>query len=94
MKYLTVCLGGLLALTLAIASTFVSLAPSANAIPAGAAASVQEGFAYTKSIERVRTVCSTDPATSRTTCRIDRSQPPTVCHWVRDQDGNLIRDCY
>lgn len=73
---------------------FVTLSSGAGAGPTAAPAGARPGFAQTNVIEQVRTVCTTDPATSRTTCRIDRSQPPTVCHWVRDQNGNLVRDCY
>ena len=73
---------------------FVSLASGASAIPVGAAAGVHQGLAETKVIEQVRTVCRLDPVTNRRICWIDRSQPPTVCHWVRDRNGNLVRDCY
>ena len=72
----------------------VSFAPDANAMPVGTAAGVQQVLAETKVIEQVRTVCTLDRDTNRRVCRIDRSQPPTVCHWVRDRDGNLVRDCY
>ena len=72
----------------------VSLALSANATPVGAAAGVRQGRAETNVIERVRTVCRLDRATNRNICWIGRSQPPTVCHWVRDSNGNLVRDCY
>jgi len=71
----------------------VSLAPSANAMPVGAAPGVRQDRAETN-VERVRTVCRLDRATNRNICWIDRSQPPTVCHWVRDANGNLVRDCY
>ena len=82
---------------IAVAATVafsVSLAAGANAMPVGAAAGVQQGLAEMHAIEQVRTVCRVDPATNRRTCWIDRSQPPTVCHWVRDRNGNLVRDCY
>ena len=72
----------------------VTLASSARATPLGATVGAQLGFAPTKLIEQARTVCRNDPATNRRICWIDRSQPPTVCHWVRDQNGNLVRDCY
>ena len=72
----------------------VSLAPGANAMLIGAAASVQQGLAETTIIQQARTVCRIDQATNRRICWIDRSQPPTVCHWVRDSNGNLVRDCY
>ena len=72
----------------------VSVAAGANAMLVSAAAGVQQGLAETNVIEQVRTVCRLDQATNQRICWIDRSQPPTVCHWVRDRDGNLVRDCY
>ena len=53
-----------------------------------------KGLAETNVIEQVRTVCRLDQATNRRVCWVDRSQPPTVCHWVRDRNGNLVHDCY
>ena len=72
----------------------VSLAPGASALLVSAATGVQQGLAETNVIEQVRTVCKLDQVTNRYVCWIDRSQPPTVCHWVRDREGNLVRDCY
>lgn len=76
-----------------VAATFAAI-PGASATPFGAAAGVHQGPAKATMIEQVRTVCRLDPATNRRVCVIDRSQPPTVCHWVRDANGNLVRDCY
>jgi hypothetical protein len=70
----------------------VPLAP-ANAMPTGAAG-IRQALTRTGVVEQARTVCRLDPATNRRVCFIDRSQPPTVCHWVRDANGNLVRDCY
>jgi hypothetical protein len=78
----------------AAAVAFTMLASGACAGPATAPAGARPGFAPTNDIEQVRTVCRDDRATGRRICVIDRSQPPTVCHWVRDQAGNLVRDCY
>ena len=78
----------------AVTVAFVTLSSSAGAGPAAAPAGARPGFAQTNVIEQVRTVCRDDRATGRRVCWIDRSQPPTVCHWVRDQNGNLVRDCY
>lgn len=78
----------------AAAVAFFVAAPAANATPTGAAASVRQGLGKANLVEQVRTVCRLDPATNRRVCVIDRSQPPTVCHWVRDRNGNLVRDCY
>lgn len=72
---------------------FVTLSFGAGAAPASAPGA-RPGFAQPNVIEQVRTVCRDDRATGRRICWIDRSQPPTVCHWVRDQNGNLVRDCY
>jgi hypothetical protein len=73
---------------------FVTLSSfGASAAPASAPGA-RPGFAQPNGIEQVRTVCRDDRATGRRICWIDRSQPPTVCHWVRDQNGNLVRDCY
>ena len=78
----------------AAAVAFVALSSGATAGPAAAPAGARPGFAQTNAIEQVRTVCRDDRTTGRRVCVIDRSQPPTVCHWVRDQNGNLVRDCY
>ena len=84
-----------LAALAAAAAVSVCLLPApANAKTAGTAPGIQQGLAETGLVEQVRTVCRDDPATGRRVCWIDRSQPPTVCHWVRDRNGNLVRDCY
>lgn len=69
-------------------------ASNTSASPVGAAAAIQQGLAETSMIEQVRRVCRRDPWTGRRVCWTDRSGPITVCHWVRDRRGNLVRDCY
>jgi hypothetical protein len=81
------------AIASAVAFGFILVAP-VNAKPVGTAAAIQQGLAETSAIEQTRTVCRDDRATGRRICWIDRSQPVTVCHWVRDRNGNLVRDCY
>jgi hypothetical protein len=78
----------------AAAVALAAFSSGAGAGPAAAPAGARPGFAQTNNIEQVRTVCRDDRTTGRRVCVIDRSQPPTVCHWVRDQAGNLVRDCY
>jgi hypothetical protein len=82
------------AIAAAAALSFSVLPAPANAMTARTASGIQQGTAETGWVDHVRTVCRDDPATGRRTCWIDRSQPPTVCHWVRDRNGNIVRDCY
>ncbi len=82
------------AIATAAALSFCLMPAPANAMPVGTASGIQQGLADTTMVEQARTVCRDDPATGRRVCWIDRSQPPTVCHWVRDRNGNLVRDCY
>jgi hypothetical protein len=84
----------LTALATAAAFSFCLIPALGNAMTAGTAPGIQRGLAETGLVEQARTVCRDDPATGRRTCWIDRSQPPTVCHWVRDSNGNIVRDCY
>jgi hypothetical protein len=84
----------LTALAAAAAISFSAIPALANAMTVRTAPAIQQGTADTGWVDQVRTVCRDDPATGRRTCWIDRSQPPTVCHWVRDRNGNLVRDCY
>ena len=81
------------AVAAAAAFSFLPIS-SAGATPVGAAASIQQGLANSSMIEQVRRVCRRNMFTGRMECWIDRSQPPTVCHWVRDRNGNMVRDCY
>jgi hypothetical protein len=82
------------AIAAAAVLSFSVLPSTANAMTAGTASGIGQGLAETGLVEQARTVCRDDPATGRRVCWIDRSQPPTVCHWVRDRNGNLVRDCY
>ena len=75
-------------------SLAVLLAPSAQAITAMTAPGIQNSIAATSMVESVVRVCQHDFWTSRRRCWIDRSRPPTVCHWVRDSSGRMVRDCY
>jgi hypothetical protein len=79
---------------IATAVAFFLPAPVANATSVGAAAGIQQGLANSSMIEQARRVCRRNMSTGRQECWIDRSQPPTVCHWVRDRNGNMVRDCY
>ena len=85
-------------LALAITATTVSfsslLAPSAAAMAPGTAAGIQQGLANTSAVEQVVRVCRHRFFSSRRECWVDRSRPPTVCHWVRDRNGRMVRDCY
>ena len=67
---------------------------AAGAMTIGTLSGVQQAIADTSMIEQVVRVCRHNPQTSRRQCWIDRSRPPTVCHWVRDRNGNIVRDCY
>ena len=81
--------------TAATISFFLLPAPGANAMPVGTASGIQQGLAETNMIEQVVRVCRRDARTGRQVCWIDRSRPPTVCHWVRDpRTGQLRQDCY
>jgi hypothetical protein len=84
----------LAAIATAATLSFCLMPASANAMQAGNASGIQQAVAGTTLVEQARTVCRDDPATGRRVCWIDRSQPPTVCHWVRDRNGNIVRDCY
>jgi hypothetical protein len=76
------------------ASAFGVLADETEATPLHPSVGLSQAMTRTIMIKQARTVCRRDPATNRRVCIIDRSQPPTVCHWVRDQNGNIVRDCY
>ena len=82
------------ALATAAALSYFLLPVPANAMPVGTASAIQQGLAETNMIEQVVRVCRRDAFTGRRVCWIDRSRPPTVCHWVRDRNGNRVRDCY
>ena len=84
------------ALTAAAAAVSFSmlLAPGANAMTVGTASGIHQGIASTSAIEQVVRVCRHNMWTSRRQCWIDRSRPPTVCHWIRGRDGRMVRDCY
>ena len=84
----------LAAIATAATLSFCLMPASANAMQAGIASGIQQGVADATLVEQARTVCRDDPTTGRRVCWIDRSQPPTVCHWVRDRNGNIVRDCY
>ena len=78
----------------AVFSLFLLPASGANAMPVGAASGIQQGLAETSIIEKARRVCRRNFFTGRRECWTDRSGPITVCHWVRDRNGNRVRDCY
>jgi hypothetical protein len=82
----------LTAIAAAAVSSFL-LSANAGASPVGAAAAIQQSLAETSMVEQVRRVCRRDRA-GRRVCWTDRSGPITVCHWVRDRRGNIVRDCY
>jgi hypothetical protein len=82
-----------LAATAATALFFV-LAPSANALPVGAASGIQHGLAETSVVEKVVRICQRNVRTGQQRCWIDRSRPPTVCHVLRMRDGTRRIDCY
>ena len=69
-------------------------APTANAMPAGAAAGIQQGLADTNLIKQVVRVCHRNVRTGQQRCWIDRSRPPTICHVIRERDGTRRVDCY
>jgi hypothetical protein len=74
--------------------SLLALAPGASAMTVGAASGIQQGIAQISAIEQVVRVCRHNMWTSRRQCWIDRSRPPTVCHWIRGRDGRMVRDCY
>jgi hypothetical protein len=81
--------------TAAAVSFFLLPAATANAMPVGGSAGIQDAIADTSMIEQVRRVCRRDPMTGRRVCWTDRSGPITVCHWVRDRrTGRMVQDCY
>ena len=82
------------ALAAAAAFSFLVMPTPATAMPVGAASGIQQGLAETNMIEQVRRVCRRNFFTGRRECWTDRSGPITVCHWVRDRNGNRVRDCY
>ena len=79
---------------IATAASLCFLAPGANAMTVGTAAAIQQSLAKTSVIEQVVRVCRRDVRTGQRVCWVDRSRPPTVCHWVRDRNGNRVQDCY
>jgi hypothetical protein len=79
--------------TAATLGFFMLPAPAANAMP-GTASSIQQGLAATNMIEQVVRVCHRNVRTGQRRCWIDRSQPPTVCHVIRERDGTRRLDCY
>lgn len=75
-------------------SSFLFVAPNANAMTVGTVSGIQQSLAGTSMVEKVVRVCRHNFWTSRRQCWIDRSRPPTVCHWVRGRDGRPRQDCY
>ena len=78
----------------ATVASFLLLAPSAHAIPVGAASGIQLGLAQTSMVEKVVRICQRNVRTGQQICWTDRSRPPTVCHLVRERDGSRRIDCY
>jgi hypothetical protein len=75
----------------AVLSLSPVLMPDAAAITPGTAPGIRQGLANTSAIEKVVRVCRHNFWTSRRTCWVDRSRPPTVCHHLRNSSR---RDCY
>lgn len=84
--------------TIALAAAVVTAASlslfsisGANATGVGAASSLKQGLAEINAVEKVVRVCRHHFFSSRRTCFVDRSRPPTVCHHLRHSSR---RDCY
>jgi len=75
----------------AVASLSLLFTPGANATTVGAAAGLKQGVAEINAVEKVVRVCRHHFFSSRRTCYVDRSRPPTVCHHLRNSSR---RDCY
>ena len=78
------------AVAAAIAASML-LAPSAGAMTVGTTTGIQQSVAKISGIEQVVRVCRHNFWTSRRSCFVDRSRPPTVCHHIRSTSR---RDCY
>ena len=80
-----------MAATVAAASFSLLLTTGASAVTVGTAPGVKRALAETNAVEKVVRVCRHNMWTSRRTCWVDRSRPPTVCHHIRNSSR---RDCY
>src|SRR5215204_1371071 len=74
-----------------VVSLYLLLATGASAVTVGTASGVKRALAETNAVEKVVRVCKHQFWTSRRTCFVDRSRPPTVCHHLRNSSR---RDCY
>ena len=79
------------AAAVAAVSLSLLLTSGASAVTVGTAAGIKRGLAETSAVEKVVRVCRHQMWTSRRTCFVDRSRPPTVCHHLRNSSR---RDCY
>jgi hypothetical protein len=79
---------------IAAAASLCFLAPGAHAMTVGTAPGIQQSLAKTSVVEQVVRICHRNMRTGRRVCWIDRSQPPTVCHLIRERDGSRRLDCY
>ena len=75
----------------AAVSLSLLLTTGASAVTVGTAPGVKRALAETTAVEKVVRVCRHNMWTSRRTCWVDRSRPPTVCHHLRNSSR---RDCY
>ena len=80
-----------MAAAVAAVSVSLLLTTGASAVTVGTAAGIKRGLAETSAVEKVVRVCRHHMWTSRRTCFVDRSRPPTVCHHLRNSSR---RDCY
>jgi hypothetical protein len=81
----------LTAAVVAAASLSLLFMSGANATTVGAASGLKQGLAEINAVEKVVRVCRHHMFSSRRTCFVDRSRPPTVCHHLRNSSR---RDCY
>jgi hypothetical protein len=75
----------------AAVSISLLLTTAAGAVTVGTASGIKRAMDETNAVEKVVRVCRHHFWTSRRTCFVDRSRPPTVCHHLRNSSR---RDCY